>query len=184
MSKYMNFTETSFKGLYEIKRKIIGDNRGQFTRLYCVKEYEKFIHSNIMQTNFSLTNKKGTIRGLHYQVSTFKEDKIITCLEGKVFDVAVDLRKDSKTFLKWYSIILDNKLKNSLLIPKGFAHGFQSLTQKVCLLYFHTNFYNPNYEKGINPLDKKIDIKWPLEIKNISKKDKSYSFLQNDFIGI
>jgi len=184
MSAYLNFIETPLKDLYQIERKLIDDNRGQFTRLYCANEFKKFVNSNIMQTNFSMTKKKGTIRGLHYQISTFKEDKIVTCLEGKVFDVAVDLRKGSKTFLKWYSIILDHKLKNSILIPKGFAHGFQSLTQKTTLLYFHTNFYNVNYENGINPLDKKINIKWPIDVKNISKKDKNYNFLQNDFIGI
>jgi dTDP-4-dehydrorhamnose 3,5-epimerase len=155
------------------------DNRGNFIKFYASDYFsKKIIKNSIFQINLSKTKKKGTIRGLHLQVNKWAEDKIITCLKGKIFDVIVDMRKKSKNYLKWKSIILSENKTKSLFVPKGFAHGFQALKDNTEVLYFHTNNYNKKYEANLNPLDKKIKIKWPLKLTEISKKDKNAKFIK------
>ena len=138
--------------------------------------------SNYQRGKFN--KKKGTLRGLHYQINPFSETKLIKCVGGSVFDVAVDLRKDSPTFLKYFSINLNIESNYSILIPKGFAHGFQTLENNSSLVYFHSNYYNKDYERGIKFSDKLINIKWPIQNRIISKRDLSHPQLNFDFKGI
>ena len=159
------------------------DERGYLERIFCSRELKKIMsNKKIVQVNRTFTKKKGTIRGMHYQKKPFQETKIIQCIKGKILDIAVDLRKSSKTFLKHTSIYLDSKKPNSLIIPEGFAHGFQTLTNNVELLYFHTNFYNPKYESGLNPLDKLLSIDWPLNCKYLSERDCNFSLIDDKSI--
>jgi len=172
--------------IFIVSRKKIKDPRGFFERLYCKKEFYALLkYKDIKQINRAYTKIKGTIRGMHYQVGGNSEDKIITCVKGKVFDVIVDIRKDSKNFLKWYGKILDSKLNNSNFVPYGFAHGYQSLTNECEMIYFHTDFYYKSRSKIVNCFDPKLSIKWPLKTSLIiSKKDKDMKFIDNRFKGI
>ncbi len=169
----------------KIKREPINDNRGSFERLFCKKDLNNIIREkNIVQVNRAYTKDKATIRGMHYQNNNTKEDKIVTCLNGRVFDVIIDLRKKSKNFLKWYSFILDSKKNISTFVPYGFAHGYQTLTDECELIYFHTDFYSKRDSKIINCFDPLIDIKWPLKFKLISNKDINKKFINKKFKGI
>tara|TARA_A100001015_G_scaffold303239_1_gene392580 strand:+ start:3398 stop:3961 length:564 start_codon:yes stop_codon:yes gene_type:complete len=167
------------------KKKKSSDDRGFLSRLYCYDEFiDNKVNYKIKQINLTLTKKKATIRGLHYQNPPHAEIKFVTCLKGEIFDVIIDLRKGSPTFLKFHAEILSEQNQKSLLIPKGFAHGFQSLKNNSELLYFHTENYMPTYENGINYQDKKININWPLKVSLISKRDQSLPNISDDFFGI
>lgn len=181
----MKFIETALKGLVIIKLEPFKDDRGQFSRIYCEKELKEIGHlKRIVQINQSLTKRKGTLRGLHYQVPPRAEIKIVRCVRGSVFDVAVDLRCKSKTFLKWQGEILSEINDKMFYIPEGFAHGFQALEENSQLLYFHTDFYSHEYEKGILFNDPKIDIKWPMKITEVSERDKSFNYISDNFDGV
>ena len=132
------------------------------------------LDSEFVQSSISVNKKKGTIRGMHFQVPPFAETKLITCTAGKIFDVLIDLRPDSKTFKKWQSIELDSKHYSSLYIPEGIAHGFQTLEDNSVLFYQISNIYKPDFSRGIRWNDPFFNIDWPLEISEISKKDLSY----------
>lgn len=161
------------------------DERGQFGRVICISEINEFVPDfRVVQVNRSLTEKKGTIRGMHFQYPPCHETKVIYCLSGSAYDVAVDLRKDSPTFLKWFPFVLESKRNRGVIIPAGFAHGFQSLSDNTELLYFHSHAYNPNAEGRINPLDPVIGISWPLTCDAMSQKDKTTAFLKQDFEGV
>jgi len=179
------FFNTPIKGLKLIERKIIGDDRGFIERIFCEDNLKEIIFDkNIVQINHSLTKKKAAVRGMHYQIYPYAEKKIISCLKGKIWDVAVDLRKNSSTFLQYYGVILSEDNFKSFLIPEGFAHGFQTLSEKCELIYLHTERYKPDYEKGLNPLDPLIGIKWPLKISQLSERDKNQKILDEKFLGI
>ena len=186
MNKRFIFSKKEVGKSYPIVRKQIKDFRGYFERLYCYKEFDKLLRKkSIKQINRSYTKKRGTIRGMHYQISGCMEDKIVTCIKGRIFDVIIDIRRDSKNFLKWYGKILDSNSNYSNFVPYGFAHGYQTLTKDCEVLYFHTDFYSKKRSKVINCLDTKINIKWPINNHQIiSKKDKFINFLDNKFIGI
>jgi dTDP-4-dehydrorhamnose 3,5-epimerase len=172
---------TSINGVSIIDRKVFKDDRGKFSRLFCQSEMlELNLGVSIAQVNISKTDKKGTIRGMHYQDGNFAEDKYIMCLKGSVFDVAVDVRSDSETFLEWDSAILSSEEDKVMYIPKGVAHGFQALEDDCWLLYFHTEKYQPKSESGLNPLDPRLAIDWPLSVENISEKDKNRKSLEGD----
>jgi dTDP-4-dehydrorhamnose 3,5-epimerase len=151
------------------------DNRGFFQRIYCNKELKKILKAKkIKQINHSYTKKRGTIRGLHMQVGSFSEIKIIKCIKGKIFDVSVNMIKKSKNYLRYKSIVVSDKDNRLIIIPEGHAHGFQSITNNVEIIYFVTQYYSKNHEKSFNPLDPKIKIKWPITKKIfLSKKDKN-----------
>ncbi len=169
---------TNLEPVKIINRTLMEDNRGFFDRLFCNKELKKILKNKpIKQINHSFTKKKGTLRGLHYQKNPYKEAKIITCLKGKVFDVAVDIRKDSKTYLKKTVNELSDQNNKSIYIPEGFAHGFQAMKDNCILVYFHTEFYNIKSSGYVNPLDPKLDINWPLAISIISDIDKNTKYL-------
>lgn len=182
--KKFQLLKTSIPDVRVIASNPIEDERGYLNRIFCQNDFEKFISSNIVQINHTLTKTKGTIRGLHYQKKPYSEIKIIKCIRGSVFDVALDLRKKSPFFLKYHSEILSSKNNKIIIIPEGFAHGFQTLTENCELIYFHTQFYNKKSELGISPYDKKINIKWPKKITYISDRDKKFRLLKGSFNGI
>ena len=150
------------------------DSRGFFERLFCKDEFTaKGLYKEIVQINHSMTNSVGAIRGLHFQKPPFAETKIVRCLAGAVFDVAVDLRPKSKTFLSWHAEILTPENHKMLYIPEGFAHGFQVLEPNSELLYFHSSIYEKSAEGGVKYDDPKINIQWPLKVTDISERDIS-----------
>lgn len=162
-----------FKELKLFKRNSFNDNRGSFSRIFCKKQFRKVhINFNPKQINFSKNKLKGTIRGMHYQDEKSNEAKLVTCLNGKIFDVVVDIRKKSKNYLKHCSIILSKDNKYVLYIPPGFAHGFQSIKNNSEILYFHNQFFNKKIYRTINPLNKILKIRWPVKKMIISKKDQ------------
>ena len=139
---------------------------------------------NIAQVNYSFTDKKGTLRGMHYQIQPHSEMKLISCLQGEVFDVAIDLRINSPTYLHWHGEVLSENNKRSQLIPEGFAHGFQALTDKSTLLYCHSAPYNPKAERAINAQDPRLNIIWPLAISEISNRDANHPLIDAIFEGV
>jgi len=185
MSKRIDFKETDLKGLYRVVHKPIGDERGFLNRLFCANEFKEvgFV-DQIAQINYTFTKKKGTIRGMHFQNSPKMEIKIVTCLKGYVLDIALDLRKDSDTFLQWHAEELSEKSQSGLYIPRGFAHGFQTLTENCQLLYFHSEYYSPDNEDALNALDPKLGIVWPLEVTEMSIRDKNHPMQIGNFEGL
>lgn len=185
MSERLIFMQTPLSGVWIAKRKILEDNRGAFSRLFCADEFREIgLDKPIVQINHSITKIKGAVRGLHFQYPPHAETKIVSCLKGEIFDVAVDLRQGSETFLSWHGERLSAKNQKSIIIPEGFAHGFQILEDECELLYFHTAFYSKEKESAIHYADPKIGISWPLPVTNISEKDKTYPFIENNFKGI
>lgn len=185
MNERFHKIETPLDGAFLIKRKPILDLRGSFERLYCEKEFSSFGWANgIKQINRTITREKGSIRGMHFQ-QPMAEFKLVTCVKGKIWDVIVDLRKDSPTFLKWHAEVLSQDEESSFLIPKGFAHGFQSLDKDCELIYLHSEFYSPQNEKGLRYDDNILDIKWPLDVSFCSERDKQHKLLtEYKFEGI
>ena len=183
--KRFHFYSTSLEGLFIVERIPIKDQRGFFCRFFCAKEFkEAGFERPIVQINHSLTIKRGAVRGLHFQYPPHAEAKIVSCIRGEVFDVAVDIRKDSPTFLSWHGEFLSPKNQKSLLIPEGFAHGFQTLTNNCELIYLHSASYNPHAEGGLNINDPRLGIAWPLEITEISERDRAHPFIGEGFEGV
>ena len=183
--KKLEFKEISLKNAKVIIREKNSDVRGYLSRLFCLDEInEDSEFDSLKQINISYTKSKHTLRGLHFQKSPFAEKKIVTCIKGKIFDIIVDLRKNSPTFLKFHNEILSENNQTSLLVPEGFAHGFLSLEDDCKVLYFHSKNYNPNYESGIKYDDPKIGINWPSEPKEISERDLSFPLIDEKFRGI
>ena len=181
----MEFEPTPIAGAYQIKLSPLEDERGTFSRLYCENEMRAIGHSKrIVQINYSINMVKGTVRGLHFQYSPDTEIKIIRCLKGKIYDVILDIRKGSSTFLKWHAIELSTEAFNMVYIPEGCAHGFQTLKGNSALLYFHTAFYNKHNESGIRYDDPAVAIQWPIPVINVSDRDSKYPLVDSDFDGI
>jgi len=178
----MEFIESPIKDLYIIKLKSSNDERGFFARTFCKKQFSNIgFNKEFVQFNHSFNKLKGTIRGMHYQKPPFSETKLIRCIQGSIYDVAIDLRKGSSTYLKSFGIELSSDNMICILIPEGFAHGFQTLVDDTALIYHHTNYYTPNTEGGVKFDDKILNIKWPLPPYNISSKDSSYSYINENF---
>ena len=185
MSNRFNFISTPLKDLYKIERKLIKDQRGFLSRLFCTDHFKEIgFNKPIVQMNHTLTYKKGVIRGMHYQNQPYTEAKIITCIQGEIFDVVVDLRKDSPTFLEWHSEILSANNQTSLFIPEGFAHGFQTLSDECNLIYMHSSIFSSDSEGAFNALDPKLAITWPIEITEISERDSKHPMINDRFKGI
>jgi dTDP-4-dehydrorhamnose 3,5-epimerase len=181
----MIFTQTSIPGAYIIDVELYTDDRGWFARTYCKSEFEKIGHQDEwVQTNHSYTSEIGSIRGMHFQHPPYAEIKTVRCIAGKVYDVIVDLRANSPTFLKWFGVELSAENKRTIYIPKGVAHGFQVLIENSELIYCHTTAYNKQSEGAVLYNDEMIEIKWPLPVTNISSKDKGYNSLDVNFKGI
>ena len=181
----MIFTPTPLAGSYVIDLEPYSDDRGWFARFYCEKEFQQIGHDKKwVQFNHSFTKNKGTVRGMHYQLPPHREIKMVRCVAGAVFDVIVDVRKDSETFLQWFGTELSAANKKMLYIPEGFAHGFQCVTDDCELIYLHSEFYVPNDEGGIRYNDPKVAINWPLPVHTLSPRDAGHPDLDEKFKGI
>jgi dTDP-4-dehydrorhamnose 3,5-epimerase len=178
-------TATPIPGLMLMQRHPIRDQRGYLERLYCRDELATLLDDRmVVQVNRSYTADQGTVRGMHFQHPPHAEMKLVTCLRGEVFDVAVDLRRGSPTLLQWHGERLSADNHRTFLIPEGFAHGFQTLTTDCELLYLHTAAYAPAAEGGLNVLDPRLAINWPLPLSDWSERDRALPPLDVDFAGI
>ena len=184
MSRF-DFMPTPLSGLTLVQRKVSEDPRGFLSRFYCADEFRQAgLLKPIAQINHTLTKHKGTVRGLHFQYPPYTETKLVSCLHGEIFDVAVDLRRASPTFLHWHGVVLSAQNYHSLLIPDGFAHGFQALSEDCELIYLHTAAYRPDAEGALNCADPTLGIAWPLAIAGMSEKDRGHQLIDRDFQGI
>ena len=169
----MKVIETEIKDLYMIEPQVFGDNRGWFTESWSQKKMEEAgLFYNFVQDSHSFSEKKGTLRGLHFQKGSSSQAKLVRCVRGAVFDVAVDLRKNSKTYKKWVGCVLSEENKKQFLIPRGFAHGFLTLTDNVEFVYKADNYYDPQADRNIIWNDEEINIDWGIENPILSEKDK------------
>ena len=185
MSNRLDILLTPMPGLHVMQRKPIGDSRGYFERLFCTEEMSHLLRERrIEQINHSVTTTRGAVRGLHFQFPPHAETKIVMCLQGKVFDVAVDLRRGSPSFLGWHAEVLSGGNHRALFIPEGFAHGFQVLSDRCEMLYLHTAPYRPDAEGGIDALDPTLNIRWPLPVTERSARDVGLPRIRRDFEGI
>ncbi len=179
----MIFKETKLKGAYVIEIEKIEDDRGFFARSWCQNEFEKFgLTSHVVQANVSFNKKKGTLRGMHYQVAPCEETKLVRCTSGAIYDVIIDLRPGSGTYGQWVGVELTSGNYKALYVPKDFAHGYQTLEDNAETVYQVSQFYSPGSERGIRYDDPTFGIKWPLTVQVISDKDKDcldYSLLRD-----
>lgn len=181
----MTFTELPLKGAFTVEPKIFSDERGLFYRSFCKDEFAAIGHTKEwVQMNHSYTAQKATIRGMHYQLPPFSEIKFLRCVRGAVFDVIVDIREGSPTYLQWYGTELSAENRRMLYIPEGFAHGFESLTDDCELIYHHSAFYTAGAEGGLRYNDPRIRIEWPLPPLCISARDRQHPLLTDQFNGI
>lgn len=184
MSRFA-INDTPLQGLKVVQRQRIGDARGFFSRMFCADELGAVGWSApIAQINLARTVQAGTVRGLHYQRSPHAELKLVNCLRGEVWDLALDLRAGSDTFLHWYAHRLSAENLCAMLIPAGFAHGFQALSDDVELLYFHSRAYALDAEAGVHPQDPRLAIDWPLPVIALSARDAGQPLLGPDFEGV
>lgn len=184
MSRFKVLT-TPLPDLLCLERQLLGDERGFFSRLFCLDTLTELGWPNTVEAvNHSYSAERGTVRGMHYQLAPHTEAKLVTCLQGSIWDVAIDLRNQSPTFLQWHSEILSAENHKSLLIPPGFAHGFQTLTDNVALIYCHSNRYDQASERGLNPQDPVLAIEWPVAISQLSARDRGQTWLEPSFRGV
>lgn len=175
----MIFKETKLKGAFIIELEPIEDNRGFFSRSFCKKEFALHgISMDIAQCNISYNKKRGTLRGMHYQTAPYEEAKLIRCIRGSIYDVIIDLRRDSPTYCQWVAVELSEVRHRMLYVPKGFAQGFLTLEDHTEVFYHMSEFYAPGYGRGVRWNDPTFGIHWPEEITIMSDQDKSFS----DFI--
>jgi dTDP-4-dehydrorhamnose 3,5-epimerase len=171
----MIFNKTDFKGVFIIDLEKQTDERGFFARTWDMKKFEENgLNSKLVQCNVSFNKKKGTLRGMHYQVAPYEEAKLIRCTRGKIFDAIIDLRPESNTFKQWFGIDISDENYKMLYIPEGFAHGFQTLEDNTEVFYQMSEMYMPDYARGIRYDDGMFDIKWPITPPIISEKDRIY----------
>jgi dTDP-4-dehydrorhamnose 3,5-epimerase len=185
MSARFDVRATTLREVYLLQRQPQADERGWFERMYSPVDLAGVLGQRaIVQVNRTLTRAKATVRGMHYQVQPSAEAKIVSCLRGAIFDVAVDVRRGSPTFLRWHAEELTPENSRSLFIPEGFAHGFQAIADDCEVLYFHTAAYDTAAERGLHPLDPRLAIAWPLPVEYLSERDASHPPLTSEFDGI
>jgi dTDP-4-dehydrorhamnose 3,5-epimerase len=178
MSRLLHLLETPLAGVKVVTRTVRRDARGSFARMFCAQELvEAGWLDSVAQINLSHTLHQGTVRGLHYQQGSHAEDKLISCIKGAAWDVAVDLRPGSTTYLQWHAERLDPDNAQAMLIPKGVAHGFQALEANTSLLYVHSRPYSPHMEAGLRADDPRLAISWPLDFHELSERDRSFPLL-------
>lgn len=178
-------TATPLHGLMCIGREKLTDDRGFFSRVFCSGELAAAGWLNpIAQINQSYTTHRGTVRGMHYQCPPHADMKLVSCLQGEVWDVAVDLRHGSPTFLQWHAQHLSAENGRAMLIPPGFAHGFQALSDHATLLYCHSAAFAAEADAGLNPLDTRLAIHWPLPAQQLSPRDAGQALLVPEFEGV
>lgn len=181
----MTFTETKLKGSFIVDLNLFTDERGAFARTYCKRDFKEIGHDKeFVQFNQSYNTHKGTLRGMHYQIPPFKEIKLVRCIRGAVYDVIIDIRQNSSTFLQYFAVELSADNRRSLYIPEGFAHGFQTLEDNTELVYHHSEYYTPNANSGLYYLDPVFNIQWPIAVSKISEKDKNLKLIDQSFKGI
>jgi len=181
----MIFEPTPLQGAYLVRLQPIEDERGFFVRTFCKKEFEAIGHEKeFVQMNQSYNKLKGTLRGMHYQLPPHQEIKLVRCIAGIVYDVIIDLRKDSLTYLHHFGAELSPENFCMMYVPEGFAHGFQTLSDHSSLVYHHTAYYTPGSEGGLRYDDKRLAIRWPIEPTCLSEKDQQYPYLVENFNGI
>ncbi|MBP7865036.1 MAG: dTDP-4-dehydrorhamnose 3,5-epimerase [Acidobacteria bacterium] len=181
----MIFNATPLPGAYVVEVEPLRDARGFFARTFCLREFASVgFRGSIVQVNHSRTRRKGTIRGMHYQAPPACEAKIIRCIRGTVFDVMLDLRRGSPTFLRWHGVELSAASLRTVFIPEGFAHGFQALTAGAEMLYLHSAYYSPDHERGLRFDDPAAAIRWPLPPGPISPRDRGFPPVGRDFEGV
>jgi dTDP-4-dehydrorhamnose 3,5-epimerase len=175
----MIFTETILKGAYLIDVKPIEDERGFFSRSFCQEEFaSRRLNTNVAQCNISFNKKKGTLRGMHFQLTPKAEAKLVRCTRGAIYDVIIDLRPQSPTYCKWVAMELTAHNYKALYLPEGFAHGFQTLEDNSEVFYQMFEFYAPEYASGVRWDDPAFNITWPLKEPIMSDKDRSYPFFK------
>lgn len=178
-------TDVPLPGLKLVQRPIVGDQRGYLSRIFCFDQLVAVGWGKpIAQLNHTYTARRGTIRGMHFQRPPYAEMKLVSCIVGEVFDVAIDLRPESETYLQYHAERLSADNRKAMMIPEGFAHGFQSLTDDVQLVYCHSAIFSAQAEGGLNPQDPALDIRWPLQISEISARDSQHAFLSEHFSGV
>ena len=178
----MIFHETPLQGAFIIELEKRGDERGFFARAFCQNEFEAHgLSSNFVQVNNSLSAEKGTLRGMHYQLAPHAETKIVRCIKGALYDVIIDLRPESKTFCESFGAELSADNRRMMYVPKGFAHGFITLTDNTEAFYFVDEFYAPDFERGIRYNDPKFSIDWPIKPVVVSDKDQQHRNFDPDF---
>lgn len=178
-------TSLPLSGALLIESPPMNDRRGCFARLFCQRELEHVLGSKvIVQSNYSFSKRKGTIRGLHFQKPPAAEIKFVRCVQGSFFDVIVDLRQDSPTFLQWYGEILKAGDLRMIMVPEGVAHGLQTLEDDSAAMYLHTEYYSPEHEDGIRYDDPKVGIEWPLPPVEVSEKDQNQLLISDDYKGM
>jgi dTDP-4-dehydrorhamnose 3,5-epimerase len=174
----MIFTETKLKGAFIIELEERKDVRGGFARTFCAREFEAHgLTANIAQANLSYNHKAGTLRGMHYQVPPAAETKLVRCTRGRIYDVIVDLRPASATYLQHFGIELSEDNRRALYVPELFAHGYQTLTDGAEAVYQVSEFYTPGHERGLRYSDPALAIRWPLPVTVISDKDANWPLL-------
>lgn len=185
MTERFTIMSTPLAGLCVVERRRVVDERGFFSRLFCAEELAAAgFERPVAQINHTFTRRAGAVRGLHFQHPPHAEDKFVSCLRGEIFDAAVDLRRNSPTFLTWHGVTLSESNSRSLFIPRGFAHGFQTLTDDCELIYLHTESYAAGAEGGLSPLDPALSIQWPLPITELSARDSAHPNLSPEFSGV
>lgn len=169
----MEISDTGVTGVYLIKFPRFSDHRGKFDKIFELPCFsEKFENFSLSEINVSSTISKGTLRGMHYQEKPHKESKIIFCLQGNIFDTVININPESKNYLNKYSIELSSDNPIAIFVDSNFAHGYQTLSDEVFMIYFHSSSYFPESQRSINPLDPKLEIEWPLEIVKMSERDR------------
>jgi dTDP-4-dehydrorhamnose 3,5-epimerase len=181
----MRIVPTAIASLNIAETTTRSDERGAFTRLFCLAELASLLGSRqVVQINQSCTTSMGAMRGLHYQHPPYAEMKLVRCLKGRVWDVAVDIREDSPTFLQWHAEELSPSSGRMMIIPEGFGHGFQALEPESELLYLHTAFYTPSAEAGLRFDDPRLAIRWPLPVSDLSARDSAHPYLTPTWSGV
>jgi len=171
----MKFIETKLEGAYLIEPERLEDERGFFTRSFCQKEFEEHgLNPRIVQCNISFNKKRGTLRGMHYQVAPYEEEKVVSCIRGAIYDVIIDLRQDSPTYGQWLVVELSAENYKMLYVPEGCAHGFQTLEDNTVVFYQMSEFHHPECARGVRWDDPAFGIKWPGGPTLISERDKKY----------
>lgn len=171
----MKFIETTLKGAFLIEMELVRDNRGFFARYFCENEFKNSgLNPNLSQISLAFNEKKGTLRGMHYQNKPHEEAKLVRCTTGSIFDVIIDLRKDSPTFKKWFSVELKSEDYKMIYLPEGFAHGYQTLKDNTEVVYHMSVPFNPETYSGVRWNDPLFNIKWPFKDPIASDKDKNY----------
>jgi dTDP-4-dehydrorhamnose 3,5-epimerase len=181
----MIFTETKLKGAFIIDLDLREDHRGGFARTFCAKEFEDHgLKASVAQCNMSFNHKAGTLRGMHYQLPPAAETKLVRCTKGAIYDVIIDLRPDSPTYMQHIGVELTEGNRRTLYVPELFAHGYQALTDDAEVIYQVGEFYTPGYERGIHYADPAFGIEWPMEVTVISEKDAAWAPFEPVAVGV